>query len=304
MIVTQRPFCGELDKRQMAALVHRTPEDNVHVVDLPYRLSSGALDDPENVGLWVGGGGRLVAWTILQPGFWTVDFAYDPEDGQELLPEMLAWADWRARAVKGTPSERSQWYVKVFSDQADRIRILEEAGFACQADVGEDSWSEVFMARPGESPVEEPALPAGFTIRPLGGEKEVEAYVELHRDVFETKNMTVEWRSHTLQRPEYVPELDLVVAAPDGRLVAFCIFWLDRDPVRAVSGQIEPLGVRAEFRGLGLARAVLAEGLRRLQQHRAKQVYVMTDSFRDAALGTYRAVGFEVVRDIWVFRKD
>lgn len=116
--------------------------------------------------------------------------------------------------------------------------------------------------------------------------------------------MTVEWRLHTLQRPEYLPELDLVVAAPDGRLAAFCIFWLDRDPVREVSGQIEPLGVRPEFRGLGLSRAILVQGLRRLQQHGAERVYVITDNFRDAALGTYRAVGFEVVRDIWVFRKD
>ena len=46
----------------MAALAQAFPAENLHVVDLPYRLSSWALDDPDNVGLWLNEHGELRAW--------------------------------------------------------------------------------------------------------------------------------------------------------------------------------------------------------------------------------------------------
>jgi mycothiol synthase len=64
------------------------------------------------------------------------------------------------------------------------------------------------------------------------------------------------------------------------------------------------LGVRADFRKLGLGRAILAEGLRRLQLYGASQVCVETDSYRNAALELYESVGFRSIRDILVYRKD
>ena len=52
MTIRQKVFAGEADLRAMAALVAAFPERNLHVIDLPYRLSSWALDDPANIGLW------------------------------------------------------------------------------------------------------------------------------------------------------------------------------------------------------------------------------------------------------------
>jgi ribosomal protein S18 acetylase RimI-like enzyme len=191
----------------------------------------------------------------------------------------------------------------VFASQTDRIRDLEEAGFVSQANVGEDSWSKVLMQRSAHIPVADYALPAGFSVRPLAGENEVEAYVQLHRAVFESKNMTAEWRTRTLRRPEYLPDLDLVAVAPDGRLAALCVCWLDKESEKP-SGQIEPLGVHQDFRKSGLGRAILSEGLRRLYLCGADRVYVETDKYRNAALGLYEAVGFRVIRDVLVYRKD
>jgi mycothiol synthase len=220
----------------------------------------------------------------------------------EIHRQILAWANRRARRMLHTPSGHPCWFVMVFANQADRIQDLEEAGFTSQANVGEDSWSKVLMQRLAQMPVADCALPAGFTIRPLAGKSEVEAYVQLHQAVFESKNMTVEWRRRTLHRPEYLPDLDLAAVAPDGQLAAFCICWLDAE--KKSSGQIEPLGVRADLRKLGLGRAILAEGLRRLHLHGANQVYVETDNYRDAALELYEAVGFRTIQDILVYRQD
>jgi mycothiol synthase len=294
---------GETDKQAMIALAHVFPTDNLHVADLPYRLSSWAVDYPDNIGLWVNAEGQLLAWAVMQTPFWTIDYVYHPDAGTNLHQRILAWADHRARQVLDTPSGRPCWFVMVFASQTDRIRDLEEAGFVSQANVGEDSWSKVLMQRSAHIPVADYALPAGFSVRPLAGENEVEAYVQLHRAVFESKNMTAEWRTRTLRRPEYLPDLDLVAVAPDGRLAALCVCWLDKESEKP-SGQIEPLGVHQDFRKSGLGRAILSEGLRRLYLCGADRVYVETDKYRNAALGLYEAVGFRVIRDVLVYRKD
>lgn len=286
----------------MAALVRAFPADHLHVVDLPYRSSSWAFDNPENVGLWTTPGGQLLAWVVMQTPFWTIDYACHPDADRDLRRQIWIWADGRAHALLDTRFGHPMWFVNVLADQRDHIRDLEEAGFASQADVAEDSWSKVLMRRVTGAPVDEYALPAGFTIRPLAGEAEVEAYVALHRAVFESKSMTVDWRARILRRPEYTPDLDLVAVVPDGRLAGFCICWLDRSLI--VSGQIEPLGVGAEWRALGLGRALLSEGLRRLILGGAEQIYVETDSYRGAALELYESCGFQIVRDVLVYRKE
>ena len=300
---SRREFSGEPDLQAMMALAHACPTDNLHVVDLPYRLSSWALDDPDNIGMWVNAEGQIQAWAVMQTPFWTIDYVSHPRADESLHRQILASADSRARTALGTSFGHPMWFANVFTWQAERIRDLEESGFTCQADVGQDSWSKVLLQRPAQLPVVDYALPTGFLIRPLGGEDEVEAYVQLHRAVFESKSMTVEWRRRTLRRPGYVSDLDLVAVAPDGRLAAFCICWLDRD-LEEPGGQIEPLGVHEDFRKLGLGRALLAEGLRRLHLRGTDRVYVETDRQRKAALELYMAVGFRLIQDVLVYRKD
>ena len=299
-----RPFSGGRDLEAMLALARATTIANLHLVNLPYRLSSWALDDLDNVGLWVSAGGQLRAWAVTQAPFWTIDYTYDPERGVALHREILSWADDRARRLLGTPFGHPCWFVTVFADQTERIRDLEAAGFACQSEVGEDSWSKVLLQHAMEAPLADQLLPTGLTIRPLADESEVGAYVQLHRAVFESKSMTAEWRSRVLRQPEYRADLDLVAAAPDGRLAAFCVGWLGNDADGRCLGQIEPLGVHEDFRNLGLGRAILCEGLRRLYSRGADKVYVETDKYRNAALGLYEGVGFRSIRDVLVYRKD
>ncbi|MBN1658318.1 MAG: GNAT family N-acetyltransferase [Anaerolineae bacterium] len=303
MDIIQRGFHGAPDLAAMADLAHRFPADNEHVADLPWRLSSWALDDAGNVGLWLDGHGHLLAWAVMQKPFWTIDYALKPAADMKLHRDVLAWADSRARDLLDAGQGLPAWFIHLFAHHTARRRNLEEAGFADQADRGEDSWSKVLMGRPASDPWPDSPVPPGYTIRPLAGESEVEAYVALHRAAFGTTNMTPEWRARTLRHPEYVPDLDLVAVAPDGSLAAFCVAWLDRMSHREVSGQIEPLGVHDEHRRLGLGRAILREALRRLHQHGARTVYVETDNYRDGALATYESAGFCVVHDVVVYGK-
>ncbi len=301
MRIRMRPYAGQADQRRMTDLAHAHPAGNIHIADLPYRFSSWAFDDPGNIGLWEDGAGRLLAWAVLQPPFWAIDYADHPDVREYgIHPMILTWAIARAQAGAGTPGGRPAWFVSVRADQTDRQGDLERAGFVRQAD-----WSQVFMARSAAEPVPPAVLPEGFVVRPLAGLSEVEAYAELHRAAFGSPNMTAAWRARTLEQPEYLPDLDLVIAAPDGQLVAFCVGWLDHHaPGGAVLGQVEPLGVHPDFQGQGLGRAVLLEGLRRLQAHGATLLTVETDTYRDAAFSLYQSAGFRVAYDIWVYRRD
>jgi hypothetical protein len=167
MNLTQRPFSDDNDKLLMSALVHRFPVECLHSADLPYRLSSWAFDNPANVSLWFDDAQRLVAWAVLQTPFWALDYAFDPSTGSHLHRHILAWVDARAREIRDTPGGRPAWYVNVFAEQADRIRDLEDAGFASQVDLGEDAWSKVLMRRPAHVPIDTCPLPPGFTSTPF-----------------------------------------------------------------------------------------------------------------------------------------
>jgi ribosomal protein S18 acetylase RimI-like enzyme len=157
------------------------------------------------------------------------------------------------------------------------------------------------MRRCTSAPVKVYQPPAGYTVRALNGEAEVQAYVDLHRSVFESKNMTIDWRLRTLRHSAYHPDLDIVVAAPDGQLGAFCVCWFDQE---TSSGHIEPLGCHKEFRKYALGRVALSEGLHRLQLLGAKNIFVETDNYRNTAFRLYESFDFEVIKNVLVYRKN
>lgn len=306
MTIKMRAYTGEADQALMRDLVEAFPGDNLHVLDLPYRFSSWSFDDPRTVGLWEDAEGRLLAWAVLQTPFWALDYAYHPDvDAQDIHRQILAWALTRAQEIKDDPGGRPIWFVNVRADQTDRMRDLEQAGFARQDTVAENPWSKVWMQCLPIDLLPGTVLPAGFQIRPLAGMSEVDAYVALHREAFGSTSMTSAWRQRTLRRPEYLPDLDLVVEAPQGTLAAFCILWLGRPGAEGGRmGQVEPLGVGEAFRHQGLGQAILREGVRRLHAHGATSVFVETDDYRDAAFRLYQSAGFQVIHNILVYRKD
>jgi mycothiol synthase len=113
--------------------------------------------------------------------------------------------------------------------------------------------------------------------------------------------MTEEWRRRTLQHPDYMPELDIVVESPDRCLVAFCICWFDKN---SMTGHVEPLGSHKNFRQYGLGRVALSEGLHRLQSLGAQKIFVETDNYRNTAFRLYESFEFQTIQDVLVYRKD
>jgi ribosomal protein S18 acetylase RimI-like enzyme len=305
MQLIPRIYQDSRDQQRMMALVRAQPQDHLHNIDLPYRFSSWAFDASDNIRLWEDQHGDLLAWAVLQTPFWAIDYAYHPAAPDTIHSQILAWADAQARQQHNTAYGRPAWFVNVFDWQQQRQRDLEAYGFVSQADQGEDSWTKVLFEHDREHPLPAYPLPTGCSIRPLRGVEEVDAYAALHRAVFESESMTAAWRGRTLRHADYQPDLDLVAVDSDGQLAAFCICWFTPNGIEGrPSGQIEPLGVRADMRRHGLGRTILAEGVRRLYQHGAEHVVVETDNYRNAAFALYTAAGFRVSQNVLVYRKD
>lgn len=304
-MIKQRPYRGETDKLLMLEVAHFSSQQATHIVDLPYRLSSEALDNPENVGLWEDEAGNLLAWVVFQFSWWMVDYAFDERYcTTELEAQVLNWVDDRAKQWLLTPQSRPRWFFNVYDTQLSLIDRLEQLGFQSQENVPVNPWSKVFLKLTKPLP-EIGQLPEGFTIRPLKGRAELGAAVALHQAAFESTNMNLAWRERILNAPHYYPEHDLVVEAPGGRLAAFCLCWFDAVGIEGQpTGQIEPMGVDPEFRKLGLGRNVLLAGLHSLKQAGATSLIVETDDYRNPAYTLYRSVGFELVQKVLIYRKD
>ncbi|HEV2068045.1 MAG TPA: hypothetical protein VGR08_14545, partial [Thermomicrobiales bacterium] len=219
--MTSRPSEGDPDLARMDDMVAASPGDSLHLADLPWRLSSPSARDPERTRLWEDADGRLVAWAVLQFPWHCVDYQVDPSARSEALEgAVLGWAAERLNGEAAGIGESLPFYASARKDDTRRSTAIRRTGFS------PDEWSYVHMAREMDGPIPVPVLPEGFRIRPLAGETEIEAYVAMHRAAFGSANMTAEWRRSTLRHPRYVKGLNLVIVAPDGVLVGFCVCWI------------------------------------------------------------------------------
>jgi ribosomal protein S18 acetylase RimI-like enzyme len=276
MTVLSRPYAGISDLHALIQLLSEQRSRNSvqrwHVGDLIWRTFYSSLFDPtENVRLWHTENGNLVGfgWRYSSSAvdLYSADVA--------LLPEMIAWA----QACAGD----EPLYVVTLDWNEAEIAVLEASGFAAEPAYA------VHLRRKLRGEISRSVLPAGFILRPLAGVAEVEARALLHRQAFDSNAVTDEGYHNVIRAPLYQPELDLVIVAPDGRLAAFCLCWLD-EPNKV--GLFEPVGAHPDFRRMGLARAVMLEGLRRMQARGMESAIITSIADNTASRTLYNGLGF------------
>lgn len=283
---TARAYRDEADYERLRRFLVRLFADD----GFPVQCTIGDLDwwrsqsdDPDKeiatAHLWFTPAGDLAGFA------WPVDdevdiFAHPIHKALE--DTMIAWAEER-RLRQQTDGAAVTFQVQTFDSDTARRAILEQRGYVY------DCPHIVYRQRSIDAPPTPMPLPAGYTIRPMDGERDVAGRVAAHRDAFAPSEMTEARYRYAMASPTYRPDLDLVVADANDDIAAFTTVWLDADNR---FGVFEPVGCHAAHRRRGLARAVITEGLRRLHGLGARRAIIGSDLDNEVSNRLYESLGF------------
>jgi ribosomal protein S18 acetylase RimI-like enzyme len=251
------------------------------------------LDPREHIRLWHDGD-RLAGYALLgeDPSF---DFQVLPEyEWRGIEAEAMAWAESRLAELRSRDARR--WGGHIVSgarqDNAERVAFLEQHGFRPGG-----PFSEVNMIRSLDGPIPEAVVPAGCQVRAVAGAGDIPNRAAAQREVWQpwtVGNLGDNDYAYLMRLPGYHRDLDIVAVAPDGVIAAYVNGW--PDPVNRI-GDFGPVGARPAYRRQGLTRAVLLEGLRRMQACGMDRVCVSTGVSNTPARLLYESVGFSIVNE-------
>jgi ribosomal protein S18 acetylase RimI-like enzyme len=297
--ITSRPFRDQADLLRMRDFLSAANAASDwpgfwHIGDLIWGVYQNTVFDPQrSIRLWESADGELLGFGWLEEPD-GVNLQIHPRlrgDGT-LEQQILAWAAEHNRARLGV--ESPELWAKANDSDAPLCALLERLGFA------RDDFHYLLMRRDLQAPIPDTALPAGWSVRHVGGEDEWPARVETHREVWHPSKVTLEAYRRLRQAPVYDPELDLVAVSPDGEFASYCICWLD--PANRC-GEFEPVGTRSAFRGRRIGTAVMLEGLRRLRERGAESAIVVSVGSNEASRRLYESVGFRTFDREYLYGK-
>ncbi|HEX3916824.1 MAG TPA: GNAT family N-acetyltransferase [Caulobacteraceae bacterium] len=266
------------------------------VWELLVEATTGAFDQPHAMRIWTSADEAVaVAWFV---GLRKIHLECLP-DHDNLVPEMLAWAEGVARA-----EGYDRLSVLVMDRDIQRASMLGVSGYRS------DELQSVVFRNDLDSLAAHASPPDGAVALDCR-DVDAEARAACHRDAWnDLSNIGIEDAHSTFSadvyrslrgEPAYDTSLDLVIQASTGAFVSNCICWADDG---SGIGLFEPVGTSSRFRGRGFGRAVVSEGLRRLQSRGMRWARVSTAHFNAPAIATYKSCGFNVVDQTRWWTKD
>ena len=274
---------------QVAGLAANNGTHYAHCGDVDRRFYYPPNEEArrENVRLWEDDTGRLLAWGVADDD--SVDFfAHHTLRGTETAAAMLAWflgwAESRAKQ-QGTTKLQNYWVTETDT-------VTQAHWHACGFTSKEDG---PHFAQPLNRAIPTPVLPAGFALSDARTEANFRLRAEATHGAFGIERpWDAYWEKNLglFRSRGYVGENNLFVRSPDGHGASACVIWFDHENK---VGLFEPVGTHPNYQKMGLGKAVLYEGLRRMQAAGMQTAIVSTNLDNIAAIALYRSVGFEIV---------
>lgn len=298
-MATRRDLVGPQGLLAMQRAVQRTwtPESRWHIGDLAWgRNAVPGQEQDWHTALWEDDEGAVVAWGWAEMQS-HLDLYVDPAH-PELTSDVLVWFEELAT--------NSNISVTVLDAEAHLVAALERAAYR---PIPQVPFFQHCLRDLREPPVA-PRLPAGYRVRAVL-EDEAERRAAAHRAAWRPARIgemlvppvdlgTTESRVTTtsyqavMNTWPYRHDLDQVVEASDGTLVAFALGWLDE--VNRV-GELEPVGTDPLHARRGLGSAVSLACLHAMRDAGATRavVYPRGDSAYPVARQLYLGLGFRPV---------
>ena len=237
---------------------------------------------------------KMVAVTFLKPGgdCW---IQIHP-DYRCLERELVLWLENQRRDLK--TNKLPELELRFYVDETDgkRRALLTELGYSNSGLYAHN------RIRAVDTPIPEYQLPDGFAIRSVDVEDDFVPYKAVLTAVFAHCNHMTRRTARIYSRASfYNKDLDLVAVDRHGDFAAFCTVRMD--PVSRMA-ELEPVGTHPKYRQLGLARAVICEGLHRLQKYHPFSMTILGAAPSEAANRLYESVGFTEKTEVHLWRKS
>ncbi len=298
MTITMHPY-SPADRQRVidfrrACTTRENAYDYPTAADLHELLDTSASQETTRASIWEDDSGSIVAYTILALHYCNCYFLISPHiRSSNIETDILDWAERHMRQTENcaaidTPCRDTDF---------ERVALLERYGFTRQ------ETQTLYMIRSLSEPIPPAVFPEGFTLRPAAGEQELDAIVALHQEAFGTQNMTRETRRAIMSNPAYIPELDLLLEAPDGTLAAFCYCTIPKEANELSGhneGEIAIIGTSPAYQKRGLGRAMLLAGLQHLKDFGVETATLGTSSENSGAHSIYFSAGFRIsYQSLW-----
>lgn len=140
-------------------------------------------------------------------------------------------------------------------------------------------------------------VPAEYIVRPLKGESEIHAWLDLHLAVHPEGQLDEEYRRSMMAVPGYRPDLDYVMEYMDGTLVAYCVGNLEKQSDGSLIGFTDPVAVHPAWHRKGLGQAIMQFCMQKLMDEGASLIEVMTSSENLPMQRLAESVGFKLIEE-------
>lgn len=201
-----------------------------------------------------------------------------------LEQEILEWVERHCLEKKKNPNKKEKLRIHTIEGNSVRELLLSELGYK----KGETPFMYLRL-RPVDLPVPDVGCPESYEIRSVKGRFDYDQLASVTRLVFgHGEWFNAEIYEGITRCSFYKQDLDLVAVAPDGTFASFCTFRMD--PISKITN-LEPVGTNPNYRKLGLAKALIFEGLRRAMRYNPALFYVGAAN-TPAANRLYDSVGY------------
>lgn len=298
LIPVAREFQGESDVEalvRMFAAVAAEDKDGLTVAAEDIRFE-WVEDEPgwvRHLQVWEAGDHFAAAF-----GSW-----YQPDDSTaRSYGELEVHPDWREPVFVDEVIQADILAVSELIDRTVEFRVgasgrqtWKQAGFERAGFVADRVFHR--MSAPVTDALLEPVLPDGYRIRPMAGDTEVEEWVAAHNagfaDHYDPPAGTPEDKRTAMRYPGYLPQADLVLVDPSGRIAGIGYNAIERLTDGTAKGWVRTLAVVPEHRGRGLGRALLLASMAALRKEGMERVHLSVDTDNESgALQLYSSAGF------------
>jgi ribosomal protein S18 acetylase RimI-like enzyme len=278
MVVEYRAYIHEKDHSRVMEFLRATYEETGSLENwLPPRFENNSWNMDPGINVWEDNGALA---GLVVPESPLVYFVQIHPEYIQLYSEMAQWIEEYSRNTWGKDS-----MLKIIEMERNptKERILRDQGFTREKIYG------IFRMRDLDAPIPDFKLPEGFNIRSVKPE-DFDELASCIRQVFGHG----EWFNHEVLETHvaasfYNSDLDLVVVNSEGKIVSFCTFRLDPD---SRVTELEPMGTLGSYRSMGIGRALLCEGFRRLRKYNPSLLYIAGAANTPAANRLYELTGF------------